>query len=245
MTTVVITQPMYLPWVGLISQLALADRLIWLDDAQFTRSSFIHRVQVKSAGKPAWLTVPLVHQGQRQRIDQLSFAASGWAEEHCTTFARSVAGGAFQTEAMAMIRRLGDMEDACSLFIESTTLLAEAINPGRLAPVIRRSSRMEVSGGNWRRILDLVHAVGGTRYLTGHGAANYLDHLAFEAEGVSVEYMGYDIPPWPQAHGAFTPYVTGLDLIANVAPGERANHLGLRTIPWREFLAAKGIPFSG
>jgi hypothetical protein len=31
------------------------------------------------------------------------------------------------------------------------------------------------------RPLDLVLSVGGTRYVTGHGAADYLDHEAFEA----------------------------------------------------------------
>ncbi|HOX52645.1 MAG TPA: WbqC family protein, partial [Fibrobacteria bacterium] len=32
--TVVITQPMYFPWVGLFEQIRLADEIVWLDDVQ-------------------------------------------------------------------------------------------------------------------------------------------------------------------------------------------------------------------
>lgn len=103
---------------------------------------------------------------------------------------------------------------------------------------------MMITGKGWRRILDLVHAVGGTRYLTGHGAANYLDHAAFEAEGITVDYMGYEFLPWPQQHGDFSPYVTSLDLIANVPPENRTAHLSRKTVPWRDFLAARSIAVS-
>ena len=77
---------------------------------------------------------------------------------------------------------------------------------------------MNVPGSGWRRVLDLMRQVGGTTYISGHGARHYLDHQAFENNGVTVTYMNYAAHPWLQPHGPFTPYVTGLDLITNVAP---------------------------
>jgi hypothetical protein len=40
MTTVAISQPMYLPWPAFIEMMKLADVFLWLDDAQFSKGSF-------------------------------------------------------------------------------------------------------------------------------------------------------------------------------------------------------------
>ena len=85
-------------------------------------------------------------------------------------------------------------------------------------------------------MLNLVKAVGGTTYITGHGARNYLDHEGFEAAGVEVEYMDYAPRPWPQSLTEFTPYVTGLDLVANVPADKRAAHLNPQTRAWRDVM---------
>ena len=94
---------------------------------------------------------------------------------------------------------------------------------------------MAVDGTSWQRVLDLVLSAGGTRYLTGHGAANYLDHQAFEAAGVHVEFMNYSCTPWSQPRETFTPYVSVLDLIARTGPDAR-KYLLPTTMSWREFL---------
>ena len=243
MRTVVISQPMYLPWPGFISQLAMADILIWLDDALFSRGSFTNRVQIKTAEGSKWVSIPLVGKGFRTPIRDLSPARSDWHRSHGDLVRQALKGAPFLQEALAILDTAATTDTLCDGLIAGAERSLSACQTH--TPDIRRASTLDVHGTSWRRVLDLVQAVGGNRYLTGHGAANYLDHLAFEAEGVQVDYMDYDIPPWPQQHGTFTPYVTGLDLIANVAPGARVDHLSRRTIPWREFLAIKGIPVSG
>ena len=65
-------------------------------------------------------------------------------------------------------------------------------------------------------VLDVVKSQGGTVYVTGHGAKDYLDHEMFEREGVQVRYMDYRKTLYPQQHGEFTPFVSILDLIANL-----------------------------
>ncbi|MGO4338858.1 WbqC family protein [Labrys sp. KB_33_2] len=91
--------------------------------------------------------------------------------------------------------------------------------------------------GHWlRRVLDIVLSLGGTRYLTGHGAARYMDHEAFESNGVSVEYMDYSLTPWPQGDVAFTPHLSVLNLIGHVGR-DAHQYLQPRTTHWREFLA--------
>src|SRR5262249_46477761 len=66
----------------------------------------------------------------------------------------------------------------------------------------------------------------------------YLDHEAFDAAGIAVEYMDYDLSPYPQLHGAFEPYVTALDTVANLGP-EAGAQVNARTVPWRDMLTRR------
>lgn len=84
-------------------------------------------------------------------------------------------------------------------------------------------------------MLAVVQHLGGTNYLTGHGARRYLDHDLFERHNVGVDYLEYRKLPYAQLHGEFTPFVSALDLIANEGKaGARVITSG--TIPWRDFL---------
>lgn len=243
MTTVVISQPMYLPWPGFISQMAAADVLIWLDDAQFSRGSFTNRIQMRTSAGSRWLSIPLVGKGFQVPIRDLVAAQPDWLRSHRDSLRQALAGAPFLPDALSILDAAAAADTVCDALIQSAECCLAACHPP--GNDIRRSSEMGVPGASWRRVLDLVLAVGGTRYLTGHGAANYLDHAAFEAAGIAVDYMGYDLRPWPQQHEPFSPYVTGLDLIAHVPPERRSTHLSRKTIPWRDFLASNDIPVNG
>jgi hypothetical protein len=79
-------------------------------------------------------------------------------------------------------------------------------------------------------------ALGATRYVTGHGALGDLRHEVFEAVSIAVDYLDYDLSPYPQQHGVFEPYVTTLDLLANAGLEARA-HVNGRMVPWRDMVA--------
>ena len=71
---IVISQPMFFPWVGLFEQIRLADIYVHYDDVQFSKGSFVNRVQIKTNKGTQWLTVPLQNLtlGQEIREVQLS-----------------------------------------------------------------------------------------------------------------------------------------------------------------------------
>lgn len=233
MTTVVISQPMYFPWAGFMGQMARADVFIWLDDAQFSKGSFTNRVQIRTASGSKWMSIPLVGKGAFQQIAALEAAEARWRCGHRDLLRQQLAG------APHLPLALEAFDAALSHERLVDVLIASAEEPARRMDIlpsrIMRSSTMGLSTTSSRRVLELVQAVGGSRYLTGHGAANYLDHPLFDQAGIAVEYMCYDVMPWLQRFEGFTPYVTVLDLLANVADDARA-HIGGRSEPWRDFL---------
>lgn len=236
MTTVVISQPMYFPWAGFMGQMARADVLIWLDDAQFSKGSFTNRVQVRTVAGSSWMTIPLVGKGSFQPIAQLSATTDDWRASHRDLVRQQLQGAPHLDAALQIFDAAVAHDTLCDV------LIASAEVPGRfmqiMPPIVVRASAMDISGSASRRVLDLVLAVGGTRYLTGHGAANYLDHELFERAGVAVEYMCYDVVHWPQRFDGFTPYVSVLDLVAATGGAARA-HIGGRSEDWREFMRGR------
>ena len=97
---VVISQSMYFPWVGLLEQVRLADVFVHYDDVQFSKGSFVNRVQIKTAQGIEWMTVPgrEVHLGQRIADVQVA-PASQWTAKHLALLQRSFAGAPFAEDA--------------------------------------------------------------------------------------------------------------------------------------------------
>lgn len=237
--SVVISQPMYFPWPGFFEQMALADIYVWLDDAQCSNRSFTNRIQVKHKDGRKWMTIPLDGRRTETLILELRTTDDAWRKSHSNLLKQSLSGAAERDAALALYDKAVVHPLLVDCLIASCEDLAEwlDVRPQK----ILRSSSLSISSRSSQRILDIVKAVGGTRYITGHGAAQYLDHMEFERQGISVEYMDYSLTPWAQQHGEFTPYVTSLDLVAS-AGKEARTYLHPQTVPWRDFLAAKGLP---
>ncbi len=233
---VVISQPMYFPWVGFLEQLRLADVLVVYDDVQFSKGSFANRVQAKTGNGSRWLTVPLRELRLGQRIVDVQIdEQKDWRTSHRGTLHQAYSKAPFFQEMMklfddvvqAPVTSVGELS-----FRTTRALMCHfALNPSLR---ILHSADMKITGGGSQRVLDIVREVEGTEYITGHGARGYLDHAAFEKAGVMVSYMHYRCLPYPQLHGPFTPYVSSLDLIANCGAAG-SQYIQPRTVPWRDF----------
>lgn len=208
----------------------MADTMIWLDDVEFSRRSFIARVQVKTNRGASWMSVPVLGQGRSKIISALDIADPLTDLRHRSLLKNVFASSIFKHDAFGVFDDAWSQASFLEVLIASSTKLVEAVGI-KMVPALR-SSDIGVRLKGSARILELVKSVGGTAYITGHGARQYLRHEDFEDAGIQVEYMRYATLPWSQGYGEFTPYVTGLDLIANVAPEDRKGHLASTTDCW-------------
>ena len=233
--TLVVSQPMFLPWVGLFEQVRLADVFIHYDDVQLPQGrSFMSRVQLKSANGVAWLTVPIDHKKSGKLLNEVVlFKAEEWRDKHLRTIRHAYAKRPYFNLMFELVETIyGQPTDHLAQFnINAIEQIAQWLG---LAPQFMRSSAMGVAGASTERLVDLCEAVNCDIYVTGHGALNYLNHQQFEDKGVSVRYMDYRKVPYEQGHGEFMPYVSILDAIANC--GEHTRDLLCSDAKyWREF----------
>ena len=237
---VAINQPCYLPWRGHFALMKCADVFVFYDDVQFTSNtarSFFARVQLKTAAGRRWLTVPVQKSGKfGQRIIDVAIAGDPrWAAKHAGAIREAFRGAPHAAAVEPVLAALDGWERLAELTVTTTTLMADLLGIRRET---HRASALGIDGSGWERVLAVCRALKATRYISGHGGLDYLDHEAFEAAGVAVEYMDYDLAPYPQLHGPFEPYVTALDTLANLGPAAGA-HVNARTVPWREMLARR------
>ena len=60
MKNVVVSQPMFIPWIGIFEQIALADTFYHYIDIQYPKGrSFMSRVQLLGNSGQQWLTAPI------------------------------------------------------------------------------------------------------------------------------------------------------------------------------------------
>lgn len=219
----------------MLEQIKLADVFVHYDDVQFSRGSFTNRVQIKTENGIRWLTVPLKDHRLGQRIDEVMIDnRTDWRIRHRDILRQAYMKAPFVQDMLELVDDVFAKDASTIADVARNSMLALAAYFNLDRPKFVSSNTLTIGGASSERVYDITAHLGGTVYITGHGARNYLDHDLFKQNGISVQYMNYERTPYPQLHGEFTPYVTALDLIANCGI-EGATVVRSGTVDWREF----------
>lgn len=221
MRTIVISQPAYLPWVGYFRVMKEADIYVFLDDVQFERRSWQCRNRIKSPKKWIWLTVPTYHKGRCLIKDVEIDNTKPWRRKHWmalkTCYGKAPYFDAYSTFFESVYKR--SWTRLASLNIHIIKYLASQLG---LTPVFLRSSKLGVEGKRTELLLKICKLLKGDRYVSSIGAKEYMEQDGaeelFGREGIKVEFLGYNHPPYPQQFGDFLPYLSFVDCLFNCGP---------------------------
>jgi hypothetical protein len=216
MNSIVISQSMYFPWVGLFEQINLADIFVHYDDVQYSRG-FYNRVQVKTINGIKWLTIPLKNNRRGQLINETIIDETyNWRKNHFNTIKQAYSKAPFKNEMLEIVERVFSLrtDKLSDITKESIIAIAEYFELTNKIKFMD-SENVFSQGLSSERLLQICIHLGAKEYITGHGAKNYLDYEIFEEKNIKVSFMNYLAVPYNQLHGEYTPFVTALDLIAN------------------------------
>lgn len=228
---VAVHQPNYLPWLGWFAKAAQADLFVLLDDVQFSRGSYTHRVEVKTPSGATRLTVPVRRREHGfPRIDEAVIADDGrWAARHAETLRQSYGRSpGWDRFGLAVCAELSAAPASlCELNVRLIEIVRRALDIS--TPFVRASEFGEREGAGSESVAELCARAGATAYLSGGGARSYNEPAHFAARGVELVYSRFEHPIYAQPHGAFVRGLSALDLIFS-APGEAPGVLrsGLR-----------------
>ncbi len=101
--------------------------------------------------------------------------------------------------------------------IAQTIALARSLGI-RHTRFMRSSEIPGVEGSKTDRLLSILTNVGATHYISGPSASEYIENEKFEQAGISLEFMEYDYPEYPQLYPPFEPQVSIIDLMFMTGP---------------------------
>lgn len=234
---IVISQPMFFPWVGIFEQIRIADIYVDYNDVQFSKGSFTNRVQIKTAYGVKWLSVPLARFNLGDRINEVQVdTKQDWKHQHLRQLSQAYESAQYRKDMLALVEQVYEQPHVTIGQLSHNSMIAcctyYGLHNDRKFVDVRD---LRIQGKSSERVRDIVARLAGSRYITGLGAKNYLNHDLLESSNIRVEYMNYRKMPYPQLHGAFTPYVSLLDLIANTGP-HGLEYICSKTIYWRDFI---------
>jgi len=214
---VVILQPSYIPWRGYFDQIRRADLFIFYDDVQYDKHGWRNRNQIKTAQGKQWLTIPVHSRGVTEGIpvkDVRIDWSKPWAKNHlkALTFAYAKAPhfASFAPWLASVYERRDEFLADFTIWL--TIEIARKIGIAHTR-FLRSSKIPGIDGQKTARLIQILKRVGAAHYISGPSAREYIEQDQFDAAGITLEYMEYNYPEYPQLYPPFDPFVTILDLM--------------------------------
>jgi hypothetical protein len=214
---VVILQPSYIPWRGYFGQIRRADLFIFYDDVQYDKHGWRNRNQIKAAQGKQWLTIPVHSKGVTEGIpikDVRIDWSKPWGKNHLKALTFAYNKTPFFRDYLSLLESFYARHDEClaDFTIETTILLSREL--GITSTRFLRASELHgIQGVKTERLIQILKQVGARHYISGPSARDYLEQEKFDEVGITLEYMEYNYPEYPQLYPPFDSYVTILDLL--------------------------------
>lgn len=217
MKKIAILQSNYIPWKGYFDMIAAVDEFILFDDMQYTRRDWRNRNQIKTPQGIQWLTVPVSVKGKyHQTIRETKIDGTDWAEEHWRTLQQNYRRAPHFAEIAEWLEPLYLQESYTHLSQLNRSLIEAICRYLSIKTKVSNSWDYIFEDGKTERLVDLCVKAGGSEYISGPAARDYIDEGLFSASGVKLswfDYAGY--PEYHQMWGEFAHGVTILDLLFN------------------------------
>lgn len=223
MKKVAILQSNYIPWKGYFDMIAAVDEFILYDDMQYTRRDWRNRNQIKTHQGIQWLTVPMLVKGKyHQKIRETEVNGMDWATAHWKSLVQNY-------------RRAPHFEEIASLFeplyLEERYTYIHQLNRKFIESIcsyldittsITNSWDYDLIDGKTERLADLCEQAGGTVYISGPAAKDYINENVFLDKNIELSWFNYEgYPEYPQLWGEFAHGVSILDLLFNCGKESR------------------------
>lgn len=217
MKKVAILQSNYIPWKGYFDMIAAVDEFILYDDMQYTRRDWRNRNQIKTPQGVQWLTVPVQVKGKyHQKVKDTEIDGSDWALVHWRAFEQNYRRTPYFDDIAEWLKPLYLAQTYTYLSQLNRQFIEAVCHYLEIKTAISNSWDYSLLDGKTERLADLCAQAGGTEYISGPAAKDYIEENVFKERDIALtwfDYSGY--PEYPQLWGEFTHGVTILDLLFN------------------------------
>lgn len=220
MKKVAIVQSNYIAWKGYFDMIAMVDEFVLYDDVQYTRRDWRNRNKIKTPNGLLWLTIPVEVKGKYyQKINETLISDNNWAKAHWASISQFYSKAPYFKEYKDVFEEFYMNVEEQYLSKVNHSLISIINNILGIKTKLTWSSDYSLVEGQTERLLGIVQQAGGTEYISGPLAKDYMDESLFDAVGIKVTWMDYSgYPEYNQQYPPFEHGVSILDLIFNEGP---------------------------
>jgi len=217
---VAIVQSNYIPWKGYFDLINLVDEFILFDDMQYTRRDWRNRNKIKTPQGLKWLTIPVdVKDKYYQKIKDTVASDLKWKYIHWKSIAHNYSRAKYFQDYKELFEDLYSGYDDRFLSQINYRFITAICKIMGINTTISRSMDYRLADGKTERLIELCKQAGGTEYISGPAAKDYIDEGLFKSEGIELKYMDYSgYPEYSQLFPPFEHGVSIIDLIFNEGP---------------------------
>jgi len=216
-----ITQPTYLPWIGIFKAAQLVDTFILYDDVQFEKQSWQNRNRFLDSSRnlPVTLSVPVRKHNCETAIRDIEIAVPDFYEDHVRKLRAWYRRAPFLEPTLDVLLEVYTKRYARLAELTSALTMALARYLG-IHSAFLFSHEFDIQGSKHTRPLAFARHLGNSMYLTQAGTRGYTDVEAFAAQGIKVIFLEFTHPVYQQMSAPFTPHLSIVDMLMNIGPQE-------------------------
>lgn len=221
-------QPVYLPWLGLLHKISLADLFIFMDDVQYLRQDWNNRNRIKGPQGDFWLTVPVkLKESDSEILRDIRVESDGfggknhWQNEHWQAFQSCYRKAHFWEKYAPFLEQFytaRPWEWLWELNFELLTYLLKAFD---FTPSMLIASEVGFKGAKSDLVLEHCLRTESDLCILGTHGHDYIDEESFFRKGIYLHYQEYNHPTYSQRFGEFISHLSVFDLLLNHGPESR------------------------
>jgi hypothetical protein len=204
-------QPFFAPFPAFFAKALLSDVFVLFDSVQFPNSgTWLTRNRFKNDQGELRITIPVVHTGCPQRIDEVRICRGGsWARKHLASLRAAYGRAPFFEEHENPSDRLVDFNLA--------TLRHLLVQFGVKARVVLLSE-LGIAAREPQLSVEVCRRLGGSVFLAQRAVEKFLGSEIFAAAGLELRTFAYHPEIYPQLYGPFIQNLSAFDLLFTCGP---------------------------
>lgn len=212
-------QPPFLPWQGYFELIDKSDIFIFLDTFQFSKQGWDQRNRMFiDKNRIGWYILPVLKKFKSLSNETTIFNGIPWRKKMWARIKTNYG----RCEYFTCIEK--DLQDwllkstattLASFNIEFTKLICNKLG---IKTEFRKSSEFPLVHKRSQGVLDLLRAVGSTRYYSANSSFSYMvDECIFPVSDIEIFFQNFQCRPYYQVGSPhqFIPYLSVIDAIMN------------------------------
>lgn len=220
MKRVAIMQPYLFPYLGYFQLMNAVDLFVGFDDVQFIRRGWINRNAISLGGRAHRFTLPVLNNGQTQRIDESRVPDHrAWKKKFLRTLGHAYKNAPYKDPVLEIVDQTfsgqaGFLMDALKRSLELVRLYLAIRTPMVFSSQHYKNRHKRGSD----RVVDICRLEDASDYFNLPGGRCFYDKGIFQKSGIKLSFLEYRPMPYRQEAGQFIPSLSILDVVAFNAP---------------------------